>query len=343
MMALARRKALARRRSLARRKALARAVTVVVAMAVAAQAGAQTAPAGSAGAPGAAVDRARESFARGVALVRQEKWAEALREFDRSLAERPHGVTFYNVALCHRALGRTARAVFALERALGAGDELPEATRAEARQLLDELRPRRSFVVLEVDTAGATLTVDGSPVEPLGEAWTVALHGGSSLATSPMRLAVEPGAHVIRLTREGHAPFARELTLAAGESASVRASLPVLPGTLAVGSRPAGGWLQLDGVGVGALPLVLERPAGPYRLEVTAPGRVPFSTEVTLRPGARTDVMAELPAERVSVLRRWWFWTGVGVIVAGAAVTTYALTRPTEKADGGSLGWVVRP
>ena len=26
-----------------------------------------------------------------------------------------------------------------------------------------------------------------------------------------------------------------------------------------------------------------------------------------------------------------------------AAVTTYALTRPTERADGGSLGWVVHP
>jgi tetratricopeptide (TPR) repeat protein len=33
------------------------------------------------------------------------------------------------------------------------------------------------------------------------------------------------------------------------------------------------------------------------------------------------------PANR-PLYARWWFWTGVGVIAAGAGVTTYELTRP---------------
>jgi hypothetical protein len=39
------------------------------------------------------------------------------------------------------------------------------------------------------------------------------------------------------------------------------------------------------------------------------------------------------PAPR-PLLRRWWFWSAVGVVVAGAAVATYVLTRPRDPCDG---------
>ena len=182
--------------------------------------------------------------------------------------------------------------------------------------------------------------MDGLPVEQLGEAWTPALQAGvpTAMRVGRLSVAIEPGVHDVRLQPEGYAPVVRAVTLGAGDRVTVRAELTVLLGTLAVRSRPDGAWLRLNDQPVGTLPLLLRRPAGPYRLEVTAPGRVPFVTEVSLRPGVRADVLADLRPERVSVLRTWWFWTGVGVVVAGAAVTTYALTRPTEKADGGSLG-----
>lgn len=298
--------------------------------------------------PGAdeAMVRAREAFLRGVQLVRQEQWAEALGEFERSLADRPHAVTFYNAALCHRALGRSVQGVAALERALGRSDELPDSTRQEAQRLLDELRARRAFVALELATPASVVTVDGRPLEPLGELWVprlTAAGAGGPAASGAVRIALEPGGHEVRVTRAGYDVASLRVTLAAGETRSWRAELSPLPGVLAVDSRPPRAMLRVNELSVGELPLLVQRPAGVYRLEVTAPGRVPFLTEVTLRPGERADVMAELREERTSLLRRWWFWAGVGVVVTGAAVTTYALTRPTEKADGGTLGWVVRP
>lgn len=36
------------------------------------------------------------------------------------------------------------------------------------------------------------------------------------------------------------------------------------------------------------------------------------------------------PPESKSVLKKWWFWTGAAVVLAGAGATTYALTRPRE-------------
>lgn len=46
------------------------------------------------------------------------------------------------------------------------------------------------------------------------------------------------------------------------------------------------------------------------------------------------------PAAR-PIYARWWFWTGVGVIAAGAGVTTYELTRPGSSPPSTSLGNIV--
>jgi hypothetical protein len=34
------------------------------------------------------------------------------------------------------------------------------------------------------------------------------------------------------------------------------------------------------------------------------------------------------------VWRRWWFWTGVGVVVVGGAAAAFFLTRPETRAPG---------
>ncbi len=38
---------------------------------------------------------------------------------------------------------------------------------------------------------------------------------------------------------------------------------------------------------------------------------------------------------------RWWFWTGIGVIAAGAGVATYELTRPGSGPPSTALGNIV--
>jgi hypothetical protein len=53
---------------------------------------------------------------------------------------------------------------------------------------------------------------------------------------------------------------------------------------------------------------------------------------------------ATLTAERPAITTRWWFWTGIGAIVAGAAIASagvYFATRSPTPPDGGGLGWVV--
>jgi tetratricopeptide (TPR) repeat protein len=46
------------------------------------------------------------------------------------------------------------------------------------------------------------------------------------------------------------------------------------------------------------------------------------------------------PASR-PLYTRWWFWTGVGVVAAGAGAATYELTRPGSGPPSTSLGNIV--
>jgi hypothetical protein len=47
-------------------------------------------------------------------------------------------------------------------------------------------------------------------------------------------------------------------------------------------------------------------------------------------PGATLTQQAttEEPAQSASITHRWWFWTGIAVVVAGGAVAAFVLTRP---------------
>jgi hypothetical protein len=47
-------------------------------------------------------------------------------------------------------------------------------------------------------------------------------------------------------------------------------------------------------------------------------------------PGATLTRQAttEEPAQSTSITHRWWFWTGIAVVVAGGAVAAFVLTRP---------------
>jgi tetratricopeptide (TPR) repeat protein len=55
-----------------------------------------------------------------------------------------------------------------------------------------------------------------------------------------------------------------------------------------------------------------------------------------------TPTPAPAPAPSSSpIYARWWFWTGIGVIAAGAGVTTYELTRPGSGPPPSALGNIV--
>jgi tetratricopeptide (TPR) repeat protein len=120
-----------------------------------------------------------------------------------------------------------------------------------------------------------------------------------------------------------------------------------------VDAKPATVDVLLDGAPVQAAQEPLLLPVGEHSLEVQAPGFLPQKRQLSVKGGEENVVTFVLvpkeraPTEKSAEARPWyrnpWLWTGVGVVVAGAAAGAgYALTREDSPSPyGGSADAVL--
>jgi hypothetical protein len=303
------------------------------------------------------VARARPHFNEGVEHVKAARWGEAIAAFERAGAISPHAVTTFNIGACERAMGRYTRAARSLRASLDQNDasrprELPDRLASDARALLAEVEGLLVHVTLSIGPAAATLAIDGRPVTVLDAkrrpvlvaAGIAAAQGGDVPPAAEMDVTLDPGPHVMVVSRAGHAPAVVSRTFTPGEHTTLRIELDLLPASLHIESNRNRAAVTVDGLDVGPPPLDIKRRPGDVRVVIREDGYVPYDTRVALVAGEETRLNARLIAEKPTLFSRWWFWTATGVVIAGAAGATYALTRPEpQRAEvgGGTLGWSV--
>jgi hypothetical protein len=285
------------------------------------------------------------------------QWADALGAFESSAKIRPHPVTTYNIAYCHRALGQyaLAREVFAralAENDAAGGSALADAFVSNSRAFIDEIDRLLAMVTFQLNPPNVLVTVDGRPLAPRSNDGSLFAAGirpagpGEAVPVGKFRVLVDPGAHVFTFARAGFADAVVNRTLVAGARIEMKLELDRLPASLRIESTPAGSAVSIDDLDVGVTPVELSRPAGAYRVVVRKSGYEPYATQIELRAGQSADLRAPLKKHDVALTQRWWFWTGAAAVVGGVAVATYALTRgeSTTQApvDGGGLGWAVK-
>jgi hypothetical protein len=300
---------------------------------------------------------ARKEFLRGGELVQKERWGDALDAFEHADKLKPHAITTYNIAQCQRATGQYTLARKALVRALAQDDaergQLPESVRGEAKGLMGEIDRILPRIAVTLAPEDAAIAVDGRPIErPGDEAGTAVFVAGTrtpgpgeSPGMPSFELVANPGAHVITVSRRGYQDVVVNRTFSPGSRSLLDLRLDRLPATIHVTSSLADAVVRVNDADVGNPPVDVSRNAGAYRVTVTRTGYLTYETEVTARPGERVEIAAPMREEKRALTQKWWFWTAAGVLVVGAAATTYFLTRPapTRPApDGGGLGWSLR-
>ena len=304
--------------------------------------------------PDDTIAKARAFFAKGIERVRRNEWGEALAAFNASAELRAHAVTTYNIGACYRATGRYAKARQSFLEALDRHvehDELPPHLLEETRRFLVELDGVLGRVPVRVLPAAARVTVDGAPLRPEKVGRKTQLVGGvraagpgESIARGQGTMLLDPGAHVIVVSADGHEDAVVNRTVHPGDNPRLAITLEPKRAQLRVRASAAPARVILDGQLLGLAPLEVLRPAGSYELRVEADGREPYRSQVELESGKAHLVRADLPEKSTSVLESWWFWTAAGVVVTGAVVGTYFATRPEPTRpplDGGGLGWTV--
>jgi PEGA domain len=310
----------------------------------------------------ASLVQAREDFLRGADFIRRLQYADALAAFERSARGHPHAATTYNIGVCLRAMGRYTLARKRLAQALtedaaAGGAELPDSLKAEARGFLEQIDALLARVDVTLTPADAALTIDGQPPEVLEVAAGASASAAPTLVagTRPpgpgeippgpaFSLVLDPGAHVLTMTRKGFADSVVNKIFPPGVTLPLKLELDLLPATLHVASNSPLAVVTVNDVDVGLTPVDVLRPAGQFRVAVKKSGFIAYETDVLAHAGERVDLMANLKPYKAPLTQKWWFWSAAAVLVGGVVVVTYAATRPSPTRpplEGGGLGWTL--
>lgn len=301
----------------------------------------------------AARSQARELFVAGVGQVKLAQWAAALESFEKSSKLFPHATTTFNIGACERAMGRYTRARAALQLAMeqsarGEGS-LAESLQEEAKGYISEIAKLVVRVRVKLDTAGASLSVDGRPLAAQGKEHVAGIRPagrGSPAPAGTFLLVMDPGARVITLSRKGYADAVVSKTFPPGTNTSLSLQLDRLPATLQISSNVDDAIVSVDGKDFGPAPVSVLRPPGRYSIQVNRSGFEPYEATVQVKPGEESALRATLVEEQFQLTEHWWFWAGAAAVIAGGAIATYYLTRPDPEAppyESGSTGWLVQP
>ncbi len=143
------------------------------------------------------------------------------------------------------------------------------------------------------------------------------------------------GKAVLEVEADGYNSFQRALDLPGGGAIGVDVQLvpKAIAGLLVVGSEPAGGTVFVDGRELGSAPVEASVGAGTHQVVVRLPGFLDKTTSVVVSVGERRVVSINL-AETTPITKKWWFWTGIGTVVATGVIVTYAAMTERNAGTG---------
>ena len=118
---------------------------------------------------------------------------------------------------------------------------------------------------------------------------------GERVATTPARIALMPGRHLVELELDGFALASRTVEVDRGDRVALTVTLEAGTGRLSLLSNPRGAWVELDGARVdGVTPLEIEHPTGPVLVRMGLPERRAREQRVIVLDGETTELRLEL-------------------------------------------------
>lgn len=267
-------------------------------------------------------DRARSLKASGDEAMEALRYVDAYAAYKEACRLAPSPALVFNQGRALQALGSYPEALELFERF---DAEAPADVKARVpglAGLIAEVRQRVSTLVITCAVAGAQVRVRDR-----------------TAATCPVKgpLRVNAGHATIDVTADGYFPYHRELELPSGGITAIEVHLgsKQTSGLLSVASPVVGADVTVDRKPIGKVPVELLVTAGTHEVSLRHEGYQPVTTSTVVGVGEQKRL--SVPMEAVPpITSKWWFWTGIGVALAGGAVLTYALV--TERApDSGTI------
>ena len=187
-------------------------------------------------------------------------------------------------------------------------------------KIIAEVRTKVAYVTIRCPVDGATVVL-----------------GDRILGTTPLakRIGVNAEEADLKVTATGHESYVRHLALAGGGTeVQVDVVLAAVGnGLLRIESGTPGAIAFVDATRAGAVPVEVSVKPGSHDVGLEAEGYVGSSQTAIGAAGATRIVRFDL-VEETPVYATWWFWTGVGLVVAGGVATAIIVTREKDPPTG---------
>ena len=278
-------------------------------------------------------DRSAQLKAAGDAAMDSLRYDEALADYTQAY-ELSHDVAIlYNLGQLHRARGEYPEA---LDSFLAFDKAAPPPLHARVpklNELIDEVRSKVATLTVNANVSGARVLVRDKVI-------------GKTPLADALRLGA--GKVTIEIDADGYAPYRKDLDLSGGTSTVLDAKLEPRDarGILVVHASAGAALVVVDGRTVGTAPIEIPVQPGTHSVLVKREGFLDNASSAVVQTGERHEIDVTL-AHTTPLFAKWWFWTGVGVLVAAGVGISLAvvLPRAPDRGDGfqpGQLGAPLR-
>jgi hypothetical protein len=267
-----------------------------------------------------AAARARDLKARGDAAIGEMRYTEALEAYEEAYRLSPTWEVLFNRGRAHQFLGHFPEALADFERFAA---DAPPAIRSKVPgidRIVADVRAQVTYLTVRSAVPGATVVL-----------------GDRVLGATPLpaRIGVASGKATLRATAPGHEPWERSVDLAGGgrELQIELVLAPIGDGILRIESGTKGAVALVDGRRIGAVPVDVPAKPGEHVVTLEREDHETASQRARVAAGATHLVRFDL-VEEPGLHERWWFWAGVGLVVAGGVATAIIVTQEKEPPAG---------
>lgn len=268
---------------------------------------------------------AKAEYEAGKILYQDGDHQNALVKFQHAYEIAGDARLQWNVAACEKNLRHYTRVLAALEKYQKEGGPLlTDRDKQDAIGLTATVRTLVSSLDVTANEPGADVFVDDEKI-------------GTTPLPGPVLIDV--GNRKIRVSKPGFKEFVKVEAVAGAGNVSVTADLPkeVHQGRLVVeaGAKDA---IFVDGKAVATGKWEGVLPSGGHSLRVTAPGMLPYQSEVTIQDDKLRRIPITLEEQKGGgVPTKWLLLGGGAVAVIGGVVATILLTRPSGEPVNGTI------
>ena len=247
--------------------------------------------------------KAAELKKQGDAAMDGLKYGDAIAAYDAAYALNPDPALHFNKGRALQALGRFPEALDELEQFKKSASPDLLAKVPKLDELIADVRLHIAQLQIVCKVAGARVLVRDRLV-------------GTTPITSNVAMSVGPA--TVEVTAEGYFPWKKSIELPPGGLLTVNVELVTksTKGILVVSSNTAGSTVFIDDAVAGTAPVEVALDAGSHKILLRRDGYDEAETSAIVPVGERREMTVDL-AKKAALTSKWWFWTGIGVIVVG--------------------------